>query len=917
MSVDLLEMPAVPELARPPRTQWLVDQLRERLGGLPRRWGKGWSLWWNRPWTNERIAQLFTAIVVVGLSTFAVVQVVHLDLVFAGNTPTGGDFGAHVMGPAYLRDHLLPQGKITGWTNGWYAGTPMYRFYMVVPALLIVLLNVFMPYGVAMKVVSVLGVLTLPVCCWLFGRLARFRWPMPELFALAGMIFLFDESFSIYGGNMKSTMAGEFSFSIALSLAVLGLGLFARSLETGQYKGWSAVVLALAMLSHGIVLIFVAVGMVLMWLLWVDKTRFFHGIAVGGTALLLSAFWVLPFVFNHDYMTDMKYEPRPKASNDSFWYMFFPWPSVFDFIVTSLAVVGFVACVVRRHLNGAWLGIVCLALTSLVFVTKDHELPFLGLLWNPRLLPFLYLLRLMLMMVGIVELVRLGVRGWYGMRGVSEGVHLVSGIVTAAVVMVVVMVIELFVFEKMPGGHYANKNGQRTYSWGIGGWDIVSLSPKKNDANSDGWTAYNFSGYENRPHYNEYRELVLTMKGIGEDPEHGCGRAIWENNDDVGPYGTTMALMLLPHWTNECIASMEGLYFEASGTTPFHFVTSAAVSSEGSKPVREQRYDDSDIVRGVSYMRALGVNYLMVHSQVAKDQAAGSDDLTLIAESGPWQVYEVSGSELVEPLRVQPVVVLPRDSDHRSGDQRERHLELGMSWFRYREDWMAMPADGGPNTWQRIHVDPVIELREYEADSEPGDIKLRYVDVVRPRETIDPVPLPEVNVSAVDLQNESLRFDVDRAGVPVVVKLSYFPNWKATGAEGPYRIGPNMMVVVPTSTTVTLSFERSTLDNVAYALTLLGVLCLVAMWLYGPTRHRSPYPALLRFDGDDHGDDDRQQAARQRVMAPDATVPIPRLHREDPFDDSFEDPFGDPFGEPGEDRLATRPVSLDDRYDIP
>ena len=62
----------------------------------------------------------------------------------------------------------------------------MYRFYMVVPALMIVLLNVVLPYGVAFKIVAVLGILTLPLCCWAFGRLARFRYPMPELFALAG-----------------------------------------------------------------------------------------------------------------------------------------------------------------------------------------------------------------------------------------------------------------------------------------------------------------------------------------------------------------------------------------------------------------------------------------------------------------------------------------------------------------------------------------------------------------------------------------------------------------------------------------------------------------------------------------------------------------------------------------------------------
>ena len=101
-----------------------------------------------------------------------------------------------------------------------------------------------LPYGVAFKLVGVLGLITLPVCCWAFGRLARFRWPMPELFAFAGLAFALDESFSIYGGNLKSTMAGEFSFSIALVLGILGLGLLAAGLRTGKYRVWAAVVIA-------------------------------------------------------------------------------------------------------------------------------------------------------------------------------------------------------------------------------------------------------------------------------------------------------------------------------------------------------------------------------------------------------------------------------------------------------------------------------------------------------------------------------------------------------------------------------------------------------------------------------------------------------------------------------------------------
>ena len=55
--------------------------------------------------------------------------------VLANNTPAGGDMGAHVWGPAYLRDHLLATGRLTGWTPDWYAGFPAYQFYMVIPSL--------------------------------------------------------------------------------------------------------------------------------------------------------------------------------------------------------------------------------------------------------------------------------------------------------------------------------------------------------------------------------------------------------------------------------------------------------------------------------------------------------------------------------------------------------------------------------------------------------------------------------------------------------------------------------------------------------------------------------------------------------------------------------------------------------------
>ena len=803
----------------------VVELIGERIIRRPRRW-------FEQPWTNERSVKFITVLLVLGGSTLAVLKVVHLGLVFTNNTPTGGDMGAHVMGPAYLRDHLLPNLQLSGWSNYWYAGFPLYRFYMVVPALMIVALNVVFPYGVAFKLVVIVGLVTLPFCCWAFGRLARFRYPMPELMALAAVVFLFDESFLIYGGNVKSTMAGEFSFSIALSFAMLGLGLFARGLETGQYRSWAAIVIALAMLSHGIVLLFVVGGAVLLWLVWMDRTRFWYGLCVLGGAGLLSAFWVVPFLFDHAYMTDMKYGFRPDGGGDSFWDMFFPWTTFLDIVVSGLAIVGFVSSVARRHLAGAWLGICCLGLMAGVYLTRN-SLPVIGLLWNPRLLPFLYLVRLLLMMVGAVELTQFVIRGTRGVRALSHRVEWVSGTVTALGVGMVVLVMELFLFQEVPGASFETKGDKRVYTWGVAGFDPITLSPTASDALSDGWTRYNFMGYEGRSAYGEYKQLVDQMATLGDDPQHGCGRALWENNAKNGDYGTTMALMLLPHWTDGCIASMEGLFFEASGTTPYHFLTAAAMSANSSNPVRELRYDDNVAAKGVPYMQTLGVKYLMVYTEAARREADAQPELALLAEVGPWNIYQVANSDLVVPLAVQPVVV-----SSRGGDQRERNLELGTSWFQHADEWAAMPADDGPAEWQRIDV--MVDL-ERQIGTKPMSSG-RKVDIVVPAEPITPVPLQAVTVSDVRLGDQDLAFTVDQVGVPVLVKMSYFPNWKVDGAQGPYRIAPNLMVVVPTAQQVRLHYEPAAIDRVAYVLTLVGVLLLIWFRRRGDVEHASAYP---------------------------------------------------------------------------
>jgi hypothetical protein len=100
------------------------------------------------------------------------------------------------------------------------------------------------------------------------------------------------------------------------------------------------------------------------------------------------------------------------------------------------------------------------------------------------------------------------------------------------------------------------------------------------------------------------------------------------------------------------------------------------------------------------------------------------------------------------------------------------------------------------------------------------------------------VAVPPTTVSDITTSNTSISFNVTRTGTPVLVKESYFPNWQASGADGPWRVTPNLMVVVPTAHHVVLTYGTTTANRVGLAITALGVAALVVPWVVVRVRRR-------------------------------------------------------------------------------
>jgi hypothetical protein len=779
--------------------------------------------------------------VIVLAVIYVVIWSLHPALLVSGTTITGGDTGSHLALPAYLRS----QGNIfdlTPWYPGWFAGLPAYTYYWVLPDYLATLASYVISFAVAFKLATVLGSVLMPITAYAMAKLFKAPRPIPAALALATLPFLFDASYTIDGGNLFSTMAGEYAFSLSLALSLLAIGLFARGVRTGRGYWWAALCLSATLAAH-VLPWFFAIGAVGVLVIFESLQR--RGIGdptdldmvrgdyarplrfAAGAGLLslgLSAWWLLPFGTTQSLSNSLGYQNENVSSiyhvfAQLGWDFTDPNTGVItaggDRWVIVMAAIAIVAAFWVRDRLGMVLA--SLTVLSLAAYVLDPQ----SVLFDQRLVPFWFLtIHLMAgWLVGYflyrwvkrapraepfdpyVEGDRIGhesIEARVPIDRASEPVEVAPPSMTqidvegdrhrrlkrTAAATLVVAVIGLL--STVPGliPPLANK---------------LHLSTSGNQVSA--WAADNYGGYQAQAAWPEYHDIITTMERVSK--RYGCGRAMWEYNSNENRFGTPEALMLLPYWTDNCVDSVEGLLFESSPTTPYHFLDQAELSAAPDDAQAGLTYGSLDVDEGVQHLQMLGVKYYFAFSPSVIAQANADPQLKLVASTkawpapgATWRIYLVKNSPMVEGLAEVPNVVA-----NVSG--RVQWLNANVKWWLDSNLWPALAASSGPSSWPRAaHVTAMTH-----------------------------VALPTVKVTHVLVGTQSISFHVSRIGVPVLVKISYFPRWRATGATGPYRVSPNLMAVVPTSRNVSLVYASSPANQWGDLLTQLTALAgLLTMW---------------------------------------------------------------------------------------
>jgi hypothetical protein len=655
------------------------------------------------------------------------------NFILSKTTTTGGDTGAHIYAPWYLRTHLLEKGLVSGWSPGWFAGFPMLHFYFPLIATFQALVSFVIPYEIAFKLGTLLGIFFMPVGAYLMLKLMRFDFPVPIMGSIMFVSFLFMDSYTILGGNIPSALAGEYSFSLSIGLCMVFLGLAYRSAtEQGSSPLLAAVVLASAVLSHLIPVMVTLLALPLV-IFWGARAR---GISVAarrfavvlGVAFALTAFWSIPFLARLGYTANMGWVPVDGLGE------LFPreiW------IYVAAAIVGGLVAVARSDRRFLLLLAPAVLGATLYFLVPQ------GHVWNGRFIPFWYL-----------------------------GIYLCAAYMAGSVVPILARLIWR---RRVQVASIALSAGVFVTA---GGWVLWN----KGETFIDFWIQYNYEGFERKPDYDVFRRIVSRLDRLPS------GRVMWEPSNDLGRFGTPIAFMSFPYWTNQ--ASMEGIYFESSFTTPFHFMLAAEVAQSPSNPVGGLPYNQLDLDLGTAHMEMFDVDYYLAHSTQAIRAADESDRLNLIDKIEDFKLYAVDTPGQVVVPDYEPMVLEGAD-----------WTDANVQWFKDLENIDVPLANDGPAGWARVS----------EAEGRLPRAPLEHGGESIPSRTTD----------------AEITFSTTAIGEPHWVKTSYFPNWKVEGAEGPYLASPSLMMVVPTQSEVTLRYQRTWAEWLGLVLTAGAIVALL------------------------------------------------------------------------------------------
>ena len=687
----------------------------------------------------------------------------RIELVFSDLLPTGGDMGAHIVPTKFFVTELFNNFKLSGWSQDWFAGYPVYYFYFPLPPIITSLLNFLFPFSISFKTMVLISQVLLVVS---IEMLMRKKSKVFSFYGFGvGLLYLLTESFTIFGGNLASSLAGQYSFTYSIAFGNLSIFYLVKS----KYKfsmEIAALLIGLSALSH--LIPFMIYLPIFAFYFLKSDSKIYKKISAFLFFLFIAIRFSISLFLNLEFTTNMTYTPYTQLSD----------------LIKSDVLPFVLGVVIYIFTNMSKTSLKAISGFEIYLLSISIYLFFYGpesALWNGRIVPFfnlgIIILFFNLLHVDIKNLTK-KIQGKYPLllfilltNSYFMYLYYSKWGNTYSTTTISVILIVLFMFLIS-----TNSENFLIYTTLVSlTFGTLSYLPH--------WLNWNFSGYESK---NNWADITTLYEGLDTlEP----GRIMWEPNSDLNKYGTPMVLMTIPMFTDH--QSVEGLYFDSSITTPFHFLTVSGVAERPSNPVGGLNYINGEFDKGFRLMEELGVDYFIAYTSSIKDKANANENFNFLFSNEVFNVYSIN-TEKVELVEDNLYIF---ESPNFYGRLRNAVLREGSEQSFFEAAFKSFKDELNYK---------IIENYD-ESFAEPSDKNTALL------------------ISDLNIQNELITFKTNKPNQLHLIKVSYFPNWKIKNGYGPFRISPSFMAVVPKDEFVEIRFESS---NVEKALNLLSILTL-------------------------------------------------------------------------------------------
>jgi len=687
----------------------------------------------------------------------------RIELVFSDLLPTGGDMGAHIVPTKFFVTELFNNFKLSGWSQDWFAGYPVYYFYFPLPPIITSLLSFLFPFSISFKTMVLISQVLLVISIEMLMRKNSKEFSFYGFGV--GLLYLLTESFTIFGGNLASSLAGQYSFTYSIAFANFSIFYLLKSNHRYSTE-IASLLIGLSVLSH-----------LIPFMIYLPIFAYYFLKSNAKITIKISAFLFFLFIamrfsislfLNLEFTTNMTYTPYTQLSD----------------LVKSDVLPFAIGAIIYVILSSSRTTLKAVAGFELYLVSISIFLFFYGpesALWNGRIVPFfnlgIIILFFNLLHFDIKNLTK-KIQGKYPLIVfiLSINSYLMylyyskwGNTYSTTTISINLIILLMFLIS-------INSEKSLIYTTLVSlTFGTLSYLPH--------WLNWNFSGYESK---NNWSDITTLYEGLDTlEP----GRIMWEPNSDLNKYGTPMVLMTIPMFTDH--QSVEGLYFDSSITTPFHFLTVSGLAERPSNPVGGLTYINGEFDKGFRLMEELGVDYFIAYTSSIKDKANESENFNFLFSNEVFNVYSINTKK----------VELVEDSLH--------IFESPDFYDRLKN---AVLRDGSEQSFFEA---------AYKSFKE--ELNHKIIENYDESLTVRSEKNTDLLISDLNIQNDLITFKTNKPNQLHLIKVSYFPNWKIKNGYGPFRISPSFMAVIPKDEFVEIKFESS---NVEKALNLLSILSL-------------------------------------------------------------------------------------------